>query len=630
MRISFDVRVALTVLVWFGAPTLCSAQGYTISTFAGGGSLGSPYGDGGPAVGAPMSGPIGLAVDPAGNLYIVDGGFCVVRKVTPAGIISTVAGVTQSGGSNCGYSGDGGPATKAMLGNPFSVAADSSGNLYLAEPLNFRVRKIDRNGIISTIAGTGAGGGGVAQGDGGPATQAPLDPPYGVAVDAAGNVYITESFFVRKVTPGGIISTVAAGLQLPTAANPALTLLYSPYGITVDGAGNVYFSDKLKNTIRRISLDGTVSTVAGSGAGSFQGDGGPATAAGFFQPFGLAVDGSGNIFIADTGDNRVRMVNTSGTITTIAGTGELGTSGDGGPGTSAALYKPSGIALGAGGVVYVSDLSEGNLIENARVRKLTPAVAVNTLPSIKSSGVVSASAFGQFASVAPGSWIEIYGSNLASTTRSWAGADFSGSNAPTSLDGTKVTIGGQSAFIDYISPVQVNAQAPSNIGLGPQQIVVTTPSGSSAAFPITVNATQPGLLAPSSFNVAGTQYAAALFSDGTTFVLPAGAIPGLPSRRAKPGDTITFYGIGFGSVVPNIPAGQIVQQGNMLASSLQINFGTTPGTITYAGLAPSAVGLYQFNVVVPNIVGSDAVPVTFTLGGAAGSQALYLSVQNGN
>ena len=245
------------------------------------------------------------------------------------------------------------------------------------------------------------------------------------------------------------------------------------------------------------------------------------------------------------------------------------------------------------------------------------------------SGVVSASAFGQFASVAPGSWTEIYGSNLATTTRSWTGADFNGVDAPTSLAGTQVTIGGQAAFVDYVSPGQVNAQVPSNVAIGPQQIVVTTPNGSSASQTITVNATQPGLLAPASFKIGGTQYAAALFSDGKTFVLPPGAIAGLPSRRAQPGDTITFYGVGFGAVVPNIPAGQIVQDSNMLVSTFQMDFGTTPGTINYDGLAPAAIGLYQFNVVVPDIPGSDAVPLTFSLDGAPGAQMLYLAVQNG-
>ena len=251
-------------------------------------------------------------------------------------------------------------------------------------------------------------------------------------------------------------------------------------------------------------------------------------------------------------------------------------------------------------------------------------------PSITSGGVVSASSFGQLKSVAPGSWIEIYGSNLSANSRSWAGADFSGVNAPTSLDGTKVTVGGQAAFIDYISPGQVNAQVPSNIGTGPQSIVATTPAGSSAPYTITVNSVQPGLLAPSSFSIAGKQNIVALFSDGTTFVLPPATISGVASRRAQPGDVITLYGIGFGAVTPSIPAGQIVQQNNTLALPFQILFGPTPAAFLYDGLAPSAVGLYQFNVTVPNVTSSDAVPVTFTVGGVAQTQTLYIAVQSGS
>jgi uncharacterized protein (TIGR03437 family) len=258
------------------------------------------------------------------------------------------------------------------------------------------------------------------------------------------------------------------------------------------------------------------------------------------------------------------------------------------------------------------------------------SLAQGTLPSIKSGGVVSAGAFGGFTSVAPGSWIEIYGSNLAVDSRSWAGSDFNGVNAPASLDGTSVTIGGQPAFIDYISSGQVNAQVPSNVGTGPQSVIVKTASGASPPYTVTLTALQPGLLAPPSFNVGGTQYVTALFPDGITYVLPPGAIAGLPSRRSQPGDIITFYGVGFGPVVPNIPAGQIAEQSNTLAAPLRIMFGTTQATATYDGLAPDEVGSYQFDVVVPNIPSSDAVPVTFTLAGMTGSQTLYVAVQNGN
>ncbi|HEY6347567.1 MAG TPA: IPT/TIG domain-containing protein [Bryobacteraceae bacterium] len=334
--------------------------------------------------------------------------------------------------------------------------------------------------------------------------------------------------------------------------------------------------------------------------------------------------------IGDTVDQRVRMVDASGTITTIAGTGQIGSSGDGGPATAAELAGPGALALGSLGKIYVADTGDASAFSafDDRLRLLTPsAPPAGSPPSIKTGGVVSASAFGQFTSVAPGSWIEIYGSNLASDSRSWAGSDFSGMNAPTSLDGTSVAIGGQSAFVDYISPGQINAQVPSNVVTGSQQVVVTASTGASAPYTVTVSSTEPGLFAPPSFIVGGNQYVGALFPDGATYVLPPGAVAGVTSRRAQPGDNITLYGVGFGAVVPNIPAGQVVQQQNSLASTFHLSFGQTQAAVSYAGLAPAAVGLYQFNVTVPNVPASDTVPLTFTLAGVPGTQALYIPVQ---
>jgi uncharacterized protein (TIGR03437 family) len=249
-------------------------------------------------------------------------------------------------------------------------------------------------------------------------------------------------------------------------------------------------------------------------------------------------------------------------------------------------------------------------------------------PTITS--VISASGFGGFSTVAPGSWVEIYGSNLAPDTRQWAGSDFSGNNAPTTLDGVQVTIGGQKAFVEYISssPAQINAQLPSNIPTGgPLPVTVTNGTQTSGAFNVTVNSTMPGLLAPASFLIGGKQYVVALLSDNVTYVLPTGAIAGVASRPAKPGETIVLYGVGFGGVTPSIPAGQIVGQSNQLAASFQISFGGTPAqAVPYAGLAPGYVGLYQFDVVVPAVADNDLVPVTFALGGTAGTQTLYIAV----
>jgi len=249
------------------------------------------------------------------------------------------------------------------------------------------------------------------------------------------------------------------------------------------------------------------------------------------------------------------------------------------------------------------------------------------LPSPSVSGVVSASDFGGFSGVAPGSWVEIYGSNLAGDARSWIGADFKGDSAPISLDGVSVAIGGQAAFVDYISANQVNAELPSNISIGGTlQLTVTNANGTSAAVSVAVNVAEPGLLAPASFQIGGKQYAVALLSDGMTYVLPSGVIPGVKSRPAQPGETITMYGVGFGSVVANIPAGQIVPDANQLSLSLQIMFGQTAANLQYQGLAPGLVGLYQFNVVVPAVPDNDLVQLTFSLGGIGGMQTLFTAV----
>ena len=268
---------------------------------------------------------------------------------------------------------------------------------------------------------------------------------------------------------------------------------------------------------------------------------------------------------------------------------------------------------------------------------LTPLPASGP-PSIAANGVVSAGAFGGYSAVAPGSWMEIYGNNLSATSRGWAGSDFVGTKAPTSLDGVKVTIGGQDAFIDYISPGQVNAQVPSNVTPGSQQVTVTTPGGTSPPYPINVNALEPGLLAKSAFAVGGKQYVVAQFAVGTdagNFVLPPGTLgANTPTRQAKPGETVTIYGVGLGPVQDangqTIPAGTIVgaQELNKLTNPFSMSIGGSSATLIYQGLATQFVGLYQFNVTVPNIANNDFAPLSYTLNGTTGPQTLYLAVHN--
>ena len=243
-----------------------------------------------------------------------------------------------------------------------------------------------------------------------------------------------------------------------------------------------------------------------------------------------------------------------------------------------------------------------------------------------SQTVISAGAFGGFDAATNGTYIEIYGANLARDQRTWAGSDFNGINAPTSLDGTAVTVGGQPAFIYFISSGQVNAFVPGGVS-GPQPVVVTTANGTSAPFVLSVNPVEPGWLAPPSFAVNGKQYVVAQFADGT-YVLPPGAIAGVPSKRAKAGDTVLIYGLGFGPTTPAVTIGQETQTATQLAAPFQVMFGSTPATtVSYWGLVAPFVGLYQFNVVVPSVPSNDLTPISFTLGGMPGSQTLYTAVQ---
>jgi uncharacterized protein (TIGR03437 family) len=326
---------------------------------------------------------------------------------------------------------------------------------------------------------------------------------------------------------------------------------------------------------------------------------------------------------ADTsGTLTYTFFNWSGTqVGTTATLGPARHSGTGLVETSHAGFLPSGtrrvhIALSLPGDGYLADDIAFTL------------AAPSGPPVITPGGIVSGGAFGGFSSIAPGSWIEIYGTNLTtSAPLGWSGSQFINGVAPTQVGDVTVSIGGQAAFIDYISSGQVNALVPSTAPLGSVEVTLTNSQGTSDGFPIYVDQTRPGLLAPGSFVVSGKQYAGALFSDGQTFALPANAISGVPSRPARVGETLTVYGVGFGAVTPSIAAGTVVTGQNALTTPIQVLFGTTPATLTYYGLAPSFTGLYQFNVVVPNVAVNDAEPISFSLGGVKGSQTLYIAVQ---
>ncbi|MFY9728903.1 MAG: hypothetical protein WAJ87_25615 [Bryobacteraceae bacterium] len=364
---SGDIFIAL---LDYNVVLRCDARTGILTLVAGNGTAGFS-GDSGQAVDAQLNGPTGVAVDYAGNVYIADAGNARIRKVS-AGIITTVAGT----GSNS-FSGDNGPATSAQL-NPiggtqggFGVALDASGNLYIADTGNYRVRKV-ANGIITTVAGNGTYG---FSGDTGPATSATLSNPTGVVLDDAYNLYIADGNRIREVS-GGIITTVAGnGFIGPSGDNgPAIKAeLNGPNGVALDNAGDLFIADTGNSRVREIS-NGIITTVAGNGTFGLSGDGGPATSAQLNSPFGVAVDSLGNVFIADFGNNRVRKV-TGNAITTVVGGGSSigdATTGAFGYAINAQLFFPEGVALDSAGDLYIADF------DNGRIRKVSSPSSVIT------------------------------------------------------------------------------------------------------------------------------------------------------------------------------------------------------------------------------------------------------------
>ena len=340
-----------------------------ISTIVGNGSGAGTYtccysGDGGQAINAELNAPYGIAIDALKNVYIADGHNHVIRKVDTSGIITTIAGI-----DSLGFSGDGGIATLAKLSNPTSVAIDSFGNLYIADTDNCRIRRVSTTGIITTVVGNGTFG---YAGDGGQAAAAEIHYPRGLTFDTHGNLYFADSYnhVIRKVDTAGIITTIAGmstvwGAPYGEGGLATNAALNYPTGVAVDVIGNVYIIDMGQNRIHKVDTNGIINFFAGNGVNLYSGDGGPADSAGIQNPNGIAFDASGNLYIADTQNHRVRVINTSGIINTFAGNGIGGFSGDGGLATNAELHTPYGVATDAFGNVYIADT------ENNRIRKVS-------------------------------------------------------------------------------------------------------------------------------------------------------------------------------------------------------------------------------------------------------------------
>ena len=626
-----------TCALTFGLATLAVlpllGQPNAITTVAGGGSYPiSDYGDGGPATSAVLGGPSGVVVDRAGNIYIADPGTERIRKVNTAGIISTVAGAAVNGVPGSGFFGDGGPATSALFDNPVSVAVDSAGNIYIADSGNNRIRKVDTAGIINTVAGNGKYG---FAGDGGPATSAELLYPGGVAVDRAGNIYIADhgNNRIRKVDTAGIITTVAGGTKVCQEpycfsgdGGPATSAqLAQPSGVAVDSAGNIYIADTFNNRIRKVDTFGIINTIAGNGYfnmdgypngyGGFSGDLGLATSAALNEPLGVAVDSAGNLYIADTNNQRIRMVNTSGIIYTVAGNGNNGFTGDGGPATSAELNAPGSVAgeLGPGNI-FIADSA------NARIRLVTVGT-VTTLetPAVNEMGVVNNASFAVGSNpVAPGSIAAIFGTNLNDSSTVLFSSFGPDGNLVTMLADAQVTINGEAAPLFYSTLSQLGIQIPTDLTGTSATIEVTVGFVddeallTSGPMTISLDTFAPGIF---TFNQTGKGQGAILIANTNTLAAPTGSDPFGNARPAIPGEFITIFCTGLGPVTPALPTG-VPATSNMTVAAPTVTIDGVSGVVEFSGMAPGFVGLNQVNVQVPfGTRSADDIPVVLTIGG---------------
>lgn len=576
----------------------------TISIVAGNGTI-NYGGDGGPAISAQLFEPLDVALDGTGKAYIVDQANQVIRLVDNAGIITTVAG-----NGACSFSGDGGPATKASFCYPARAAVDSDGNLYIADSHNNRVRKVNTEGVISTIAGNGASD---FSGDGGPALQASLNYPEAVAVDAGGDLYIADydNYRIRKVTPDGIITTIAGvGVQGFTGdGGPAAQAEISlPEALAVDSAGDLLFADAVNNRIRMITPAGTISTVAGGSSGSYPGDGNPATEVPLFGPTGVALDSAGDIFISSVAGG-VFKVSKSGTISTITGsTTGVSYSGNGVPASTAVLGGALfGIRVDSAGRIYVADGSTS-------VRILSPvnqSVIIGSIVDAASQAAIP---------VSPGKIVVIYGAGLG-PTQLVSNAAQNGVFA-SQLAGTSVSFNGLQAPILYTSASQVAAIVPYEVAGTVAQVTVAYQGSMSSSVTVPIAPSEPSLF---SANGTGAGQVAAVNGDGS---INDAAHP------VKAGGYISLYATGEGGLTPAGSDGRlapIVAPFPQPQASVSVTVAGQPASVIYAGSAPGEVeGLMQVVLQVPQGVQAGGyVPVVLQVGAASTvAGAAWIAVSN--
>ncbi len=600
----------------------------TITTLAGAGAAGFA-GDNGPAANAQLHSPAGVAVDPAGNVYIADSGNNRVRKVSN-GVITTVAG-----NGTPGFSGDGGSAVNSQLSDPTGVAVDSNENLYIADYANNRIREVSA-GVITTVAGNGTPG---LSGDNGPAINAQVSGPAGVAVDAAGNLYIADSLNGRiRVVSGGVINTVAgsSGFALGDNGPATKSLLTAPQGVAVDAAGNLYIADTGDNRIRAIS-GGIINTIAGDGNGSFTGDGGPSFSAEVDSPQGLAVDPSGNLYLADTGNNRIRVMFPSGTsceyavspvsfASVASSAGNLSVTIQSGSACHWAIQGPpdwiafSGAATGTGpGSVTLAVAANSGAARSAIVSIAGFAVLVTqqgTGPalSITPGGVVNDASYS--APVAPGSIAAAFGDFLLASP-----ASSTQSPLPFAISNLSLQFGGGTfAPLFFVSDTQVNFQVPWELA-GQTQTTLTAilNNASSPAQTMTLAPVAPAIFTP---NAQGTGQGS--ITDQNFRLVDS-------SNPAIAGTTyLSIYCTGLGAVTNQPATGSPASLDTFSFTTLTpvVTIGGVRASIVqFSGLAPGFTGLYQVNAQVPATSATgNAVPVSIYIGGAT-SNTVTIAVQ---
>lgn len=519
-----------------------------------------------------------------------------------------------------GFAGDGGPATQVLLATPLGLALAPDGTLYIADQANHVIRRVSPNGIISTFAGTGARG---FRGDGGPATEAWLYDPQDVILDSAGNLLVTDTsnYRIRRITPAGIISTVAGTGRNGFGGDggPPLLADMTPGWMAFGPDGTMYLSDdgdlsSAGNKRVRQIRNNVITTLAGTGRAEVSGDGGSAINASFRSADGIAVDGAGNIFVADVWTGRVRRITPDGIITTYAGSENARSLGDGGPANAARLSSPSGLAIDGEGNLLIADSG------NSRVRRVSlPRPTISTTNALTPS-------FSGRAGFGSNMYVEIYGTNLSTSTRVWGGSDFNGPRAPTVLDGVSVTVNGRPAFVYYISPTQININTPEDTATGPVNIQVTNSLGVSNVGVATRARVSPTLHSIPLFASQGRTHVVAQTPDFRSFIGPPGMVTGVNFNRARPGDRVIIYALGCGPTNPPTEAGVAAAQNSALALPFELRIGGQRAEVAFAGVAAGTIGLYQLNVTIPPVPGGDQ-PIELTVDGLSNSQNLHIAIE---